>query len=63
MDKILSIALLALAGFKVVSSFMQNQEFGTLFGQEINIWVYRGIWLVVGILAVSSILKKIKSKS
>ena len=60
MDKLISVALLALAGYKVVISFIQHQEFGTLFGQEINIWLYRGIWFLVGILAITSLGRKLK---
>ena len=62
MDKIISIALLALAGFKIISSFIQNMEVGNFFGQEINIWVYRGIWLVVGLLALNTLIRKIRKK-
>ncbi len=62
MDKIISIALLALAGFKVISSFIQNMEVGNFFGQEINIWLYRGIWLIVGLLATNNLIQKLKKK-
>ncbi|HBR52777.1 MAG TPA: hypothetical protein EYN07_06435 [Flavobacteriaceae bacterium] len=62
MDKILSFALLALAGYRIISSFVQEQEFGSLFGLEINIWLYRGIWLLVGVLAINSLRKKINLK-
>ena len=62
MDKILSLALLALAGYRIISSFVQEQEFGSLFGLEINIWLYRGIWLLVGVLAINSLRKKINLK-
>ncbi|QIE59414.1 hypothetical protein G5B37_07500 [Rasiella rasia] len=60
MDKIFSFALLALAGYKVISSFINQLEAGTFFGQEINIWLYRAIWLVVAILAASNLLRKMK---
>ena len=62
MDKILSLALLALAGYRIISSFVQEQEFGSVCGLEINIWLYRGIWLLVGVLAINSLRKKINLK-
>ncbi len=62
MDKILSFLLVGVGLYKVVYSFIENLEFGLLFGTEINIWLYRIIWTSVIVLGVISIIKKSKQK-
>ncbi|MFT7071725.1 hypothetical protein [Patiriisocius sp. Uisw_017] len=55
---ILSLLLVALAGFKLTTSIMNPEEAVSLFGGEINVWLYRFIWLVAGLVSVYNIYRE-----
>lgn len=55
---ILSLILVALAGFKLTTSIMNPEEAVLLFGGEINVWLYRFIWLVAGLVSVYTIYRE-----
>ncbi|MFC7358052.1 hypothetical protein ACFQO1_10155 [Jejudonia soesokkakensis] len=61
----LSIIIIFAAGFKLSASFVNPLEAVTLFGAEVNIWIYRLVWLAAGALSVFAIYrtrKKISEK-
>lgn len=37
----------AIGVFIIIKSFLNGATTTNLFGAEINIWIYRGIWLVM----------------
>lgn len=37
----------AIGAFIIIKSFLNGATSANLFGIEINIWTYRGIWLVM----------------
>ncbi|GEQ85335.1 hypothetical protein ULMS_08430 [Patiriisocius marinistellae] len=63
MDKILSFLLIVVGLYKVIYSFIENLTVGTLFGSEINIWLYRLLWFSVIVFGVISVIKKFKQQS
>ena len=44
MNRKLSLIIGILAAANVVYSFFRNSDHSTIFGIELNIWVYRLIW-------------------
>lgn len=60
MKNIFSLIIIAVAGFKLTSSIINPNELVTLFGAEVNIWLYRIIWLSAGLLSVYSIYRERK---
>jgi len=62
MKYIFSILIVIAGTYKVVFSFIENQQIGHLFGLEINIWIYRLIWATLVIVSVLDIIKKRKTK-
>jgi len=57
MKNIFSLLIIGVAGFKLAQSFMNPDEVVTFFGTEINIWMYRLIWLAAGLLSVFAIIR------
>ena len=60
---VLSIIVIFAAGFKLSASFVNPTETVTLFGAEVNIWMYRIIWLAAGALSVFSIYRARRKNS
>ncbi|WP_452230895.1 MULTISPECIES: hypothetical protein [unclassified Lacinutrix] len=57
MNRTLSLIIGILAVANVIYSFFSNLEHATIFGMELNIWVYRLIW---SFLAVTILYKYFK---
>jgi hypothetical protein len=49
MKKYISLIVAILAGVNLVYGFVNNQESASIFGIAMNIWVYRAVWVVIGI--------------
>ncbi len=60
MKKYISLIVAVLAGINLVSGFINNQESASIFGVEMNIWLYRGIWLVIGLVSFLDFYKSTK---
>lgn len=60
---VLSIIVIFAAGFKLSASFVNPTDTATIFGAEVNIWMYRFIWLAAGALSVFSIYRARKKVS
>lgn len=58
MKNVFSVLLIGVAFFKLTVSILNPNEIVTLFGAEVNIWIYRAIWLFAGLLSVYSINKE-----
>ncbi|MDV7137681.1 hypothetical protein R3X28_02285 [Maribacter sp. TH_r10] len=61
MRKTISIIGMLLALVIIVSSFLKNEDTGQFFGYEINIWLYRLIWLVLFGIILNGYLKESKN--
>ncbi len=60
MRKTLSIIGMIIAIITIVSSFIKNQDTGHMFGFEMDIWVYRLIWLALFGIILNGYLKESK---
>ena len=60
MKKYISLIVAVLAGINLVSGFINNQESASIFGVEMNIWLYRGIWLFIGLVSFLDFYKSTK---
>lgn len=49
---------IVLALFNVIYSFFRMEETATLFGTEMNIWVYRFIWFAMAALLFNGFRKE-----
>jgi len=58
----MSFVIVLVAIYKITESFTLNLRYGELFGIQINIWVYRGIWLIMGCISSYAIFKYYKDK-
>ncbi len=61
MRKALSIIGMLIALVIIISSFFKMGETGQLFGYEINIWIYRLIWLALFGIILNGYLKESKN--
>ena len=57
MKHILSLVVIGIAGFKLAQSFMNPESASQFLGMEMNIWLYRLIWVVAGVLSAFSIIR------
>ena len=62
MKKNLNVFVWILALTLLIYSFIKNPTSGSLFGFEINIWIYRIFWGIVGVLSVIYHFKSLKTK-
>lgn len=62
MKHILSLLVIGIAGFKLAQSFMNPETASTFLGMDMNIWLYRLIWIAAAIFAGLSIMKSRKLK-
>ena len=44
----------------IVSTFLNGDKTKTLFHVEINIWIYRGVWLLISIGSLITFFKRSK---
>lgn len=58
----LSVIVIILSIYKLLTSFMLDEKYGVLFDMKINIWVYRIIWGIAGILFAYNLFKIYKDK-
>ena len=59
MKKNINVFVWIMALTLLIYSFIKNPSFGSLFGFEINIWIYRLFW---GIIATFSIIYHYNTK-
>jgi hypothetical protein len=57
-----AIVILFVAGFKLGASFVIADEPAMLFGGEVNIWLYRAVWLFAGCISVYTIIRERNKK-
>lgn len=57
MKHIFSLLIIGIAGFKLAQSFMNPENATTFLGMDINIWLYRLIWLSAALLSGYSIMR------
>ena len=62
MKKYISLIVVVLAGINLVSGFINNQESASIFGVEMNIWLYRGIWILIGVVSFLDFYKATKKR-
>ena len=64
-NKYVTLVLGIIAAINVIYSFFGNNETGTIFSFELNIWLYRLVWVGVTFgffLEYSKILKREKNQ-
>jgi hypothetical protein len=47
----------------IIISFVNNHSYEVVFGYELNIWVYRGIWAAISGASLFSYFKRRKAES
>lgn len=57
MKKYISLVIGILAIINIVSGFLNHQESGSIFGIEMNIWAYRGVWAVIAAISFTDFYK------
>ena len=63
MKNIFWLLIIGVAGFKLAASFMNPEDEVTFLSSEINIWMYRAIWLFAGCISIYSLYReKLKLK-
>ena len=62
MKKYISLIVVVLAGINLVSGFINNQESASIFHVEMNIWLYRGIWVLIGVISFLDFYKATKKR-
>lgn len=60
MKKYVSLIIGILAIINLVYGFVSDQQTGSIFGIDMNIWVYRGVWLLIAFLSFSDFYKASK---
>lgn len=58
MNKIIILIVAIVAIANVIYSFFGNQESISVFGFEINLWIYRLFWGVIAVLLLYDYFKK-----
>lgn len=61
MSKIVTLIVVIIAVANVIYSFFGNSDTEQIFGFEMNIWIYRIIWIVIGIGVSYDYFKKNKT--
>ena len=62
MKHIFSLLIIGIAGFKLTQSFMNPENANTFLGMDINIWLYRLIWLSAALFSGFAIMKARKEQ-
>lgn len=57
MKKYISLVIGILAIINIVSGFVNHQGSGSIFGIEMNIWVYRGVWMLIAAISFTDFYK------
>jgi uncharacterized membrane protein len=63
MKKNINVFVWIMALTLLIYSFIKNPSFESLFGFEINIWIYRLFWSIIAILSIIYHFKSSKTKS
>ncbi len=58
MSKIFSLLIIGMACFKLVTSFTNADDVLQFLGMEVNVWLYRAIWIFAGLLSVFAIIRE-----
>ncbi|AXT19968.1 hypothetical protein D7030_02265 [Flavobacteriaceae bacterium AU392] len=61
MKKVTSLLLAFVALAVLVFSFITNQETAQIFGISLNVWLYRLIWVAVGVISFLDYKKSSKN--
>lgn len=62
MKKIFNVFAWILSLTLIIYSFIKNPTSESIFGFEVNIWIYRLFWGIIGAYSVFETFKIIKSK-
>ena len=57
MKYLFSFLIIGVAGFKLAQSFMNPDDLSVFLGMDMNVWVYRLIWVAAGVFSGISIIK------
>ena len=61
-NKNLNLFIIAFAVITIVASFVENKPTTDLFGFEVNSWVVRSLWLLIGLDSYNRYKDKKKRK-
>ena len=50
-NKNLNLFIVAFSLISIIANFMQNTPTSDLFGFEVNSWVVRSLWLLIGLVS------------
>ena len=62
-NKNLNLFIVAFAALTVVASFEENNPTTDLFGFEVNSWVVRILWLLIGLVSYKRYKDKIEEEA
>ncbi len=62
MKQVFSLLIIGIAGFKLAQSFVNPENATTFLGMEVNIWLYRLIWLSAALFSGFAIMKARKEQ-
>jgi len=62
-NKNLNLFIVAFAALTVVASFVENNPTTDLFGFEVNSWVVRILWLLIGLVSYKRYKDKIEEEA
>ncbi len=57
MKKYISLIIGVLAVINIVSGLINNQEVSSIFGMEMNIWMYRGVWILIAAISFTDFVR------
>ncbi|MFD0799026.1 hypothetical protein ACFQZJ_16250 [Maribacter chungangensis] len=62
MKKYISLVIGILAIINIAYGFANDQQSGSIFGIEMNIWAYRSVWAVIAIISFTDFYKATKKR-
>ena len=63
MKHIFSLLIIGIAGFKLAQSFINPENANSFLGMEMNIWLYRLIWLSAAVFSGFAIFRDRKKNN
>jgi hypothetical protein len=58
MKNIFSLVIIGAACFKLTQSFMNPENALQFLGMDVNVWLYRAIWVFAGLFSVYAIIRE-----
>ena len=62
MNKYVNLILSVIIIADVVMSFVNDKAVESVFGIEMNVWVYRFLWITLALLLAKSFIKQIRKE-